>query len=100
MKTIDFAVTVDQPESQARARILDGIDRRLRSVGFTQRAVGNTVEYRPRFVGLVFVWLARRLSGEHVTLAFEEQGRITEVRVTGKLRQRAHSEVTEAFGGI
>ena len=49
-------------------------------------------------LGLVFVWLYRRLAGEHVTLTFEEQGRRTEVRVTGKLRDRAYAEVNEEFG--
>jgi hypothetical protein len=35
---------------------------------------------------------------EHVTIAFEQQGSSTEVRVTGKLRDRAYAEVNEAFG--
>lgn len=99
MKTIDLAVTVDQPADGARIRILDGVGHRLRSSGFTEHADGNTVKYRPKFIGLVFIWLARILSGEQVTFTFEEQGRTTEVRITGKLRQRAYTEVTEAFGG-
>ena len=100
MKTLDFAVTVDQPLPEARTGILDGVDRRLRSAGFAQHVDGDTVHYRPRFVGLVIVWAVRRLTGEHVTFTFETQGRTTEVRVTGKLRDRAHAEVTEAFGGV
>ena len=100
MKTIDFIVTVDQPLPEAQARIVDGVGSRLRSVGLTQRVEGNQVVYRPRFVGLVFLWAARRLSGEGVTFTIEEQGRTSEVRVIGKLRQRAYSEVTEAFGGV
>jgi hypothetical protein len=100
MKTIDFIVTVDQPLAGAQAQILSGIGGRLQSVGLTQRLKGNRVEYRPRFVGLIFVWAVRRLSGEHVTFTIEEQGRTSEVRVTGKLRKRAYSEVTEAFGGV
>jgi hypothetical protein len=100
MKTIDFIVTVDQPMPGAQAQIVDGVGGRLRSVGLTERVTGNQVEYRPRFVGLVFVWAVRRLSGEGVTFTIQEQGRTSEVRVTGKLRQRAYSEVTEAFGGV
>ena len=56
------------------------------------------ITYRPKFIGLFFVWLYRRLADEHVTLAFEQQGPSTEVRVTGKLRDRAYAEVNEAFG--
>lgn len=100
MKTTDFTVTIDQPMPEAQAQIVDGVGSRLRSTGLAQRVEGNRVEYRPRFVGLVFVWAVRRLSGEGVTFTIEEQGRISEVRVTGKLRQRAYSEVTEAFGGV
>jgi hypothetical protein len=99
MKTIDLAVTVDQPEDGARTRILDGVGHRLRSSGFTERVEGNTVKYRPKFIGLPTVWLVRVLSGEQVTFTFEEQGRTTEMRITGQLRQRAYAEVTEAFGG-
>ena len=57
------------------------------------------VEFRPRFIGLAIVWAVRRLQDEHVTFTFEEHGRTTEVRVTGKLRRRAHTEVTRAFDG-
>jgi hypothetical protein len=56
------------------------------------------ITYRPKFIGLVFVWLYRRLADEHVTLTFKEQGSRTEVRVAGKLRDRAYAEVTEEFG--
>jgi hypothetical protein len=100
METIDFTLAVDQPLSQAQTQILDRVDSRLRSAGLTRHEKGDAVEYQPRFIGLVFVWMVRRLSGEHVTFSFEERGRTTEVRVTGKLRKRAHAQVTEAFGGV
>ena len=45
------------------------------------------------------VWLVRRLQNEHVAFAFEQRGQVTDVRATGKLRDRAHAEVTEALGG-
>jgi hypothetical protein len=99
MKAIDFTLTIDQPLPEAQTQSLDRIDSRLRSVGFAQHVKGDAVEYRPRFIGLIFVWAVRRLSGEHVTFTFEEQGRATEVRVTGKLRERAYAQVSEAFGG-
>jgi hypothetical protein len=99
MNMTDFAVTVDQPMPEAQTQILDSIAPRLRAVGFSQRVMGNAVEFRPRFVGLVIIWAIRRIQDEHVTFTFEEHGRITEVRVTGKLRRRAHAEVTSAFGG-
>lgn len=100
MKTIDFKVTIDRPMAEAQAQVVDGVGSRLRSSGLTERVAGNQVEYRPKFVGLVFLWLARRLSGEQVTFTFEERGRTSEVAVTGKLRNRAYAEVTEAFGGV
>ncbi len=34
-----------------------------------------------------------------MTFTFAEQGPVTEVRVAGQLRDRAHAEVTEALGG-
>jgi hypothetical protein len=40
----------------------------------------------------------RRLQKERVTFTFEEQGQVTEMRVTGRLRDRAHTELTEALG--
>ena len=71
----------------------------MRSVGFTATGQGDVTTYRPKFVGLVFVWLyLRALADEHVTLTFEQQGSSTEVRVTGKLRDRAYAEVTKEFG--
>jgi hypothetical protein len=100
MKTVDLKVTIDQPLSGAQTQIVDGVGSRLRSSGLTQRITGNQVEYRPKFVGLVFWWLIRRLRGEGVTFTFEEQGRTSEVHVTGKLGDRAYAEVTEAFGGV
>jgi hypothetical protein len=34
-----------------------------------------------------------------LTMTVAEQGPVTQVRAAGKLRDRAHAEVTEAFGG-
>ena len=99
MQDIDLTVTVDQPMPDAQDRILDRVDDRLRAVGFTQRAAPGGVEYRPKFVGLVFVWLIRRLRHEDVTFTFDARGRSTEVRAAGRLRDRAHTELTEALGG-
>jgi hypothetical protein len=98
MQNIDLRLTVDRPMPGAGIQILDTFDPRMRSVGFNASSHGDVTTYRPRFVGLVFVWLYRRLSDEHLTLAFEQQGQRTEVRVTGKLRTRAYAEVTEEFG--
>lgn len=99
MKPIDLAVTVDAPWPEAQSRVLDTVDHRLRSVGFTGRRKDGALEYRPKFVGLVIVWAVRRLQDEHVTFTFTEQGPVTEVRAAGRLRDRAHTEVTEALGG-
>jgi hypothetical protein len=99
MQDIDLTVTLDQPMPDAQDRILDRVDDRLRAVGFTRRAAPGGVDYRPKFVGLVFVWLVRRLRHEHVTFTFDARGRSTEVRAAGRLRDRAHTELTEALGG-
>jgi hypothetical protein len=99
MQDIDLTVTVDQPMPDAQDRILDRVDARLRGVGYTRRAAPGGVDYRPKFVGLVFVWLVRRAMHEGVTFTFDPHGRATEVRVAGKLRDRAHTELTEALGG-
>jgi hypothetical protein len=99
MQDIDLTVTVDQPMPDAQDRILDRVDDRLRGVGLTQRVTPGGVDYRPKFIGLVFVWLVRRLQHEGVTFTFDPHGRATEVRVAGKLRDRAHTELTEALGG-
>ena len=98
MQAIDLRVTVDRPMPGAGTHILDTFEPRMRSVGFNASTQGDVTTYRPKFVGLVFLWLFRRLSDEHVTLAFEQRGSSTEVRVTGKLRDRAYAEVTEEFG--
>jgi hypothetical protein len=95
MQDIDLTVTVDQAMPDAQDRILD----RLRAVGLTQHVTPGGVDYRPKFIGLVFVWLVRRLQHEGVTFTFDPHGRATEVRVAGKLRDRAHTELTEALGG-
>ncbi len=100
MESLDLTVTVDRPVPDAQTQILDSVDSRLRSVGFTRHPQDNGLNYRPKFIGLVFVWLVRRLQDEHVMFAFEQRGQVTEVRVTGKLRDRARAEVTEALGGF
>jgi hypothetical protein len=99
MQDIDLTVTVDQPMPDAQDQILDRVDDRLRGVGLTQRVTPGGVQYRPKFIGLVFVWLVRRAMHEGVTFTFDPRGRATEVRVAGKLRGRAHTELTEALGG-
>jgi hypothetical protein len=98
MQAVDLTLTVDRPMPGAGSQILDTFEPRMRSVGFTANGQGDVITYRPKFFGLVFVWLYRRLADEHVTLAFEQRGPRTEVRVTGKLRDRAYAEVNEEFG--
>ena len=99
MKTVDLDVTVDAPLPEAQGRILDRVDRRLRSAGFTGRHLNGALVYRPKFIGLPLVWLVRRLQNEHVAFTFTEQGLVTDVRAAGRLRDRARAEVTEALGG-
>jgi hypothetical protein len=98
VQAVDLTVTVGRPMPGAGTQILDAFEPRMRSVGFTASGQGDVITYRPKFVGLVFVWLYRRLSGEHVTLSFTQRATGTEVRVTGKLRDRAYAEVNEEFG--
>ena len=98
MQAVDLTVSVNRPMPAAGTRILDTFEPRMRSVGFATNGQGDVITYRPKFIGLVFVWMYRRLADEHVTLAFEQQGSSTEVRVTGKLRDRAYAEVNESFG--
>jgi hypothetical protein len=98
MQAIDLTLTVDRPMPGAGTQILDTFEPRMHSVGFTANGQGDVITYRPKFIGLVFVWLYRRLADEHVTLSFQQQGSSTEVRVTGKLRDRAYAEVNESFG--
>jgi hypothetical protein len=99
MNTVNIDVTMDAPLPEAEDRILDRVDGRLRSVGFTGRRLDGALVYRPKFIGLPLVWLVRRLQNEHVAFTFTEQGSATDVRATGRLRDRAHAEVTEALGG-
>lgn len=99
MKSIDLAVTVDRPVPEAQAQILDSVDHRLRARGLARRPTANAVEYRPKFVMPAIVWVVRRLAGEHVTFTFEQRGPVTEMRATGRLRDRVHAELTEALGG-
>jgi hypothetical protein len=99
MKAIDLAVTVDGPVAEAHSRILDRVDQRLRSAGYNGHEKTGTLEYRPKFTIPAFVWAIRRLRNEQLTFTFEEQGRVTEVRAFGRLRDRAYAEVAEALGG-
>jgi hypothetical protein len=99
MNQIDLTVTIDKPAADAESLIFDRVDTRLRSVGLTGRQRNGTLEYRPKFIGLVYVWLIRRAMGEGVTFTFTEQGPVTQVLARGKLRDRARAEVTEALGG-
>lgn len=99
MNQIDLSVTIDGPAPEAERQILDRIGSRLDGAGLTRRQVDGAVEYRPKFAVPVVLWLVRRLQGEGVTFTFTEQGRVTHVRAHGKLRDRAHAEVTEALGG-
>jgi hypothetical protein len=99
MKRIEFTVNVDGALAEAQARVLGSIDTVLRARGLGQHPKADGAEYRPRFVGLVVVWAVRRLQNEHVTVSFEHRGSTTEVRVTGRLRDRAYTELTEALGG-
>lgn len=99
MKPIDLTMTMDGSEPEVRGRLHDRVDQRLRSASLTGREKDGTLDYRPRFVGLPLLWVIRRLTDEHVTFTFTQQGAVTEVRATGKLRGRGHAEVTEAFGG-
>lgn len=98
MKSINLNLTIDRPVSQARARVLDLASPLLR--GFTERRNADAVEYRPKVAMPVVLWAVRRLQGEHVTFTFDQRGAaVTEVRATGRLRNRAHAELTEALGG-
>jgi hypothetical protein len=99
MNTVNVEMTVQAPMPEAHDQILDRIDRRLRSVGLTGRDVDGTLVYRPKFVGLPLLWLVRRLQNEQVAFTFTDRGPVTDVHATGRLRARAHAEVTEALGG-
>jgi len=99
MQDIDLTLAVDQPMPQAQDQILDRVDHRLRGVGLAQHVTPGGVQYQPKFIGLVLLWWIRRAMHEGVTFTFDPHGRATEVRVAGKLRDRAHTELTEALGG-
>jgi hypothetical protein len=99
MQDIDLTVTVDQPMPQAQDRILDRVDHRLREARLTQKVTPAGVQYRPKYAGLVATWLIRRARHEGVTFTFDAHGPATEVRVAGKLGDRAHADLTEALGG-
>lgn len=99
MKTIDLTVTVDGPVTDAHSRILDRVDQLLRSAGFNGHEHLGALEYRPKFTVPAIIWAVRRLRHEQVTVTFEEQGRVTEVRAFGRLADRAYAKVNEALGG-
>jgi hypothetical protein len=99
MNQIDLTVTIDGPAPEAERMILGRIGSRLDGAGLTGRQRNGAVEYRPKFAVPAVVWLVRRLRGEGVTFTFDEQGPVTQVLVHGKLRDRAHAEITEALGG-
>jgi hypothetical protein len=99
MQPIEIKVTVDRPVPDARAQILGNVEPRMRSVHFSGKDEGDAVTYRPKFMGLPTVWLIRRLSNEHLKVAFEQDGSVTQVLVTGKLGGRTHAEVIAALGG-
>ena len=99
MNQIDLTMTVDGPAPVAERAILDRLGPRLDGAGLTRRHRDGAVEYRPKFTVPALLWLIRRIQGEGVTFTFTEQGPVTHVLVRGKLRDRAHAEVTEALGG-
>jgi hypothetical protein len=99
MQPVNLEVTIERPMAGAQAQLLDSIEPRMRSVHFSRRAFGDTVTYRPKFMGLSKIWVICHLSNQHVTFVFEQEGPTTQVRVTGRLRPRVHAEVTDALGG-
>lgn len=100
MKPIDDAVTIGGQVPEAQARIVDSVGPRLRALGFASRQRADAVDYLPKFSWPIGLWALRRMQGEHVTITFDPQGAATEVRAVGKLRDRAHAEVTEALRGM
>ena len=57
MQSSDLPLTVDRPICEAQAHVLGLVDPKLRT-GYTSRRTGDTVAYRPRFLGLPIVWVA------------------------------------------
>jgi hypothetical protein len=98
MKSIELSLTVDRPIREAQDQVLGEIDPLLRT-GYTSRRTGDTVEYRPKFIGLPLLWVIRRIQGDQVTFTFERRGSATEVRILGRLRNRRHAELTEVLSG-
>jgi len=98
MKSIELSVTVARPMREAQDQVLGQIDPLLRT-GYTARRAGDTVEYRPKFIGLPLLWVIRRIQGDQVTFTFERRGSATEVRILGRLRNRRHAELTEVLSG-
>jgi hypothetical protein len=99
MNQIDLTMTVDGPVPDAERLIRERVGSRLDGVGLTGRVRDGAVRYRPALTFPAAFWLIRLLRGEGVTFTFTEQGPVTQVLVRGKLRDRAHTEVTEALGG-
>jgi hypothetical protein len=98
MQSIDLSIAVDRPIREAQAQVLGLVDPLLHA-GYTSRRAGDTVEYRPKFIGLPIMWAIRRLMGGSVRFTFEQQGSATQVRANGRLRNRPYAELTEALGG-
>jgi hypothetical protein len=96
MEAVNLTMTVNQPMADTQSEIISKVEPRMHSVGFTGHANGDSVRYRPRFVGFPAIWLIHLIQGEQVTFSFESRGMATEVRVSGKLRSRAAAEVAEA----
>jgi len=97
MKSIELSFTVDRPLREAQDQVLGQIDPLLRT-GYAARLAGDTVEYRPKFIGLALLLVIRRLRGDRVTFTFERRDLATEVRVNGRLGNPRQADLTEALG--
>lgn len=98
LKQISLVVPVDYPPDEAQDNILRAVDPRLRALGYAPQSDTGTVAYRLKVYWPAFVWAVRALRGERVTFTFESRGAGTHVRVDGRLRDDAYTEVTEALG--
>jgi ABC-2 type transport system ATP-binding protein len=64
-------------------------------------ADGPATEIKAKVIGLPTVWLIRRLSNEHVTFTFEQQGPVTEVRVCPpRWPRQARATGQKPFGSL
>ena len=97
MKPVDLTITMNQPVAEAQAAVADKVGPRLD--GFNERRGTDTVEYRPKVVWPLIVWLVRLAQGQHVTFTFVPQGQGTEVHASGRLGDSAHADVVEALNG-